>query len=142
MKFQPDTTDGVNIVTRREPGRLWIGATVFETSLLVPWRGTVRGWAPAAHAELNAGHFEAILALQPEVVVFGSGARLRFVSPLMMLTLLERRIGVETMDTAAACRTYNVLAGEGRAVVAALLLEAPAAAPPEGGQAGARPKTL
>ena len=66
-----------------------------------------------------------MLALAPELVIFGSGQRLRFVAPALLRPLIERRVGVETMDTAAACRTYNVLASEGRAVVAALLLEAP-----------------
>ena len=65
-----------------------------------------------------------MLALAPELVVFGSGARLRFPPPAWLQPLMARRIGVETMDTAAACRTYNVLAAEGRAVVAALLLGA------------------
>ena len=59
----------------------------------------------------------------PELVVFGSGTRLRFAPPALLRGLMARRIGVETMDTAAACRTYNILAGEGRRVVAALLLE-------------------
>ena len=58
-------------------------------------------------------------------MIFGSGRRLRFVAPALMRSLIERRIGVETMDTAAACRTYNVLLAEGRAVVAALLFEPP-----------------
>ena len=58
-----------------------------------------------------------------QVVIFGSGAKLRFVSPALLRGLIERGIGVETMDTAAACRTYNILAQEGRRVVAALLLE-------------------
>ena len=57
------------------------------------------------------------------MVIFGSGAKLRFVSPALLRGLIERGIGVETMDTAAACRTYNILAQEGRRVVAALLLE-------------------
>ena len=61
--------------------------------------------------------------LDPELVIFGSGVRLRFPRPEWLLDLMARRIGVETMDTAAACRTYNILAGEGRNVIVALLLE-------------------
>ena len=91
--------------------------------MLVPWRGEVQAWPPASVAQLDATHFERILALGPEVVIFGSGARLRFVPPALHRALIERRIGVETMDTAAACRTYNVLASEGRSVLAALLVE-------------------
>jgi uncharacterized protein len=68
----------------------------------------LRGWSPAG----------------PQLVIFGSGARLRFVPAALQRALIEARIGIETMDTAAACRTYNVLASEHRNVVAALLLEA------------------
>ena len=123
MKFQPDRVEGVNLVTRQEAGRIWVGTGVHAHSLLVPWRGEVRPWGAANLAELQASHFEQLLALQPELVIFGSGRRLRFVAPALYRALIEARVGVETMDTAAACRTFNVLAGEGRSVVAALLLE-------------------
>ena len=123
MKFQPDTLEGVNAITRQEPGRLWVGNTAFAHSLLVPWVGAVQAWGPLAFEALSATHFESIAALKPEVVIFGSGLRLRFVPPALMRVLIEQRVGVETMDTAAACRTYNVLASEGRSVVAALLLD-------------------
>ena len=126
MKFQPDHLAGTNVLTRHAPGELWVGSTRFDHSLLVPWTGTVVPWAPRSTDELDASHFEAVLALKPELVIFGSGPRLKFVSPALLRALIERRIGVETMDTAAACRTYNVLVAEGRAAVAALLL-APAA---------------
>lgn len=122
MKFQPDTLDGVNVITRHEPGRLWVGSTAFAHSLLVPWVGGVQPWEAASLEDLVSGHFERIAALKPEVVIFGSGPRLRFVPPGLMRSLIEQRVGVETMDTAAACRTYNVLVSEGRSVVAALLL--------------------
>jgi uncharacterized protein len=132
MKFQPESSPGVNLISRQEPGRVWVGAARYESSVLVPWSGAVRGWAVTAYAELTPTHFESILALQPEVVIFGSGGRLRFAPPQWLRALIERRIGFEAMDTAAACRTYNVLAVEGRAVVGALLLEAPAPPPAMG----------
>mgnify|MGYP006139609943 CR=1 FL=1 len=67
---------------------------------------------------------EQVLAqLQVEVVIFGSGARIRFPRPAWIVPLAQRRIGIETMDTAAACRTYNILAQEGRDVAVALLLD-------------------
>ncbi|MEK8034793.1 Mth938-like domain-containing protein [Ideonella sp. DXS29W] len=129
MKFQPDQLDGVNAISKLEAGRIWVHATAFESSVLVPWRGDVQAWPAARADELQASHFEAIVALQPELVIFGSGDKHRFVSPALYRALIERRIGVETMDTAAACRTYNVLVNEGRKVVGAFLLEpaAPAA---------------
>ena len=123
MKFQPDRLEGVNVISRLDVGRVWVNADEHASSILVPWRGPVRPWDVVAFAELRRDHFDAVLALEPEVVIFGSGARLRFVAPALQLALIERRIGVETMDSAAACRTYNVLANEGRRVVAALLME-------------------
>lgn len=128
VKFQPDTLPGTNVVTRHDADALWVGSTRFSHSVLVPWRGEVQPWAPETPAELTEAHFEAVLALAPEVVIFGSGPKLQFVKPALMRALIDRRIGVETMDTAAACRTYNVLVSEGRSAVAALLLSPPPAA--------------
>ena len=123
MKFQPDRLEGVNSISRHEPGRVWVQSQCHEASLVVPWRGPVQRWPVDRFADLSAAHFEQLLALDPELVVFGSGQRLRFVAPALTRALIERRIGIETMDDAAACRTYNVLASEGRSVVAALLIE-------------------
>ena len=122
MKFQPDTPAGVNVVTRHEPGRVWVGGSAYDHSVLLPWVGAVAPWPASAFDDLGAAHFERLLALTPELVIFGSGARLRFAPPAWLRALIERRIGVETMDTPAACRTYNVLVSEGRSAVAALLL--------------------
>jgi uncharacterized protein len=122
MKFQPERAEGVNVISRHEPQRIWVGATEHTASVLVPWQGEVLPWPAADVAGLTADHFERILALQPALVIFGSGARLQFVKPALYRALIEHHIGIETMDTAAACRTYNVLAAEGRTVVAALLI--------------------
>ena len=127
MKIQPDRFDGVNSITRHDASAIWVGSVAFGYSLLVPWQGEVLRWAPERIEQLRPAHFEQALALQPALVIFGSGARHRFVAASLMRCLIERGIGVETMDTAAACRTYNVLAGEGRAVLAALLFEPQAA---------------
>lgn len=124
MKFQPDRLEGVNAITRQEPGRVWVRAERHDGAVLVPWRGAVQRWPVERFEDLTAAHFDALLALEPEVVVFGSGTRLRFAPPALLRALMEQRVGVETMDTAAACRTFNVLASEGRCVVAALLHDA------------------
>ena len=123
MKFQPDTPTGVNVITRQDPGRVWVGPTPFETSLLVPWAGAVQRWPVHSFDGLSAEHFEQIARLDPELVIFGSGPRLCFPRPQWLQALIGRGIGVETMDTAAACRTYNVLVSEHRSVVAALIVE-------------------
>jgi uncharacterized protein len=128
MKFQPDTLDGVNVVTRHDANRLWVGNTAHTSSVLVPWRGALQAWDVPGFAALTAAHFEQIAALAPEVVILGTGARLRFPAAALMRCLIERRIGVESMDTAAASRTYNVLANEGRSVLGAFIIEASGAA--------------
>ena len=123
MKLQPDRLEGVNVISRHDAGRVWVNAVEWRSSVVVPWRGDAQAWPAARLADLTAAHFEQLLALRPELVIFGSGARLRFVPAALQRALIDRRIGVETMDTAAACRTYNVLASEGRTVAAALLVE-------------------
>ncbi len=123
MKLQPDRFDTLSI---NAYGDDWIAVNGEKKhhSLVVSSQGTCLDWDCASFAQLTQEHFDRLGADGPEVVVFGSGARLRFVAPALLRGLIARGIGVETMDTAAACRTYNILAGEGRRVVAALLLEA------------------
>jgi uncharacterized protein len=128
LKFQPDRLEGVNAISKLEAGAVWVHQTPFRSSVLVPWQGPVLPWPVPTASDLNAEHFEALLGLQPELVIFGSGERQCFISPMHYRALIERRIGMETMDTAAACRTFNVLVSEGRKVVAALLLNP---APPQ-----------
>ena len=125
MKFQPDTLAGINHITHADAAGLRVNGVAWTGSVVVPWSGAVRPWGRHAPlhsaADLLPSHFDELLDLEPEVVIFGSGARLRFVSPALYRGLIERRIGIETMDSAAACRTYTVLANEGRRAVAALL---------------------
>ncbi len=126
MKFQPDTLDGVNNITRYDVDNLRVNADLYTTSVLVPWVGQATDWNASSVEHLTQAHFDALLEFDPEVVIFGSGPKLKFVSPELYRNLIARRIGVETMDSGAACRTYTVLANEGRRVVAAILLTASA----------------
>lgn len=121
MKFQPDRAEGVNMITRHEPGRVWVGSVCFEAGVLVPWTGAPLTWPVQGFDDLSQERFTALLDLKPELVVFGSGERIRFPKPEWLRGLMQARVGIETMDTAAACRTYNVLASERRRVVAALM---------------------
>jgi len=123
MKLQSDRMEGQNAISRHSAEGVIVNGVEYRTSLLVPWRGNVIAWSARDPAALDAVDFETVAALAPEIVVFGSGTRIRFPRPAWLRPLIERRIGLETMDTAAACRTYNVLLAEGRSVVAALLFE-------------------
>ena len=124
MKMQADRMEGQNAIARHGPDGVIVNGTEFTASTIVPWRGAVEAWSVDDFDALSADHFARLAALAPELVIFGSGARLRFPKPALLQPLMARRIGFETMDTAAACRTYNVLLAEGRSVVAALLFEA------------------
>ena len=99
-------------------------AEKIDHSIVIGSRGEKFAWQCARFEDLTEEHFTRLAASQPELVIFGSGSRLRFAPPAFTRALMEKRIGLETMDTLAACRTYNVLAGEGRQVIAALLIEA------------------
>ena len=128
MKFQADHSntplihdiDGTRV-------RLADGSMVqHQGSLLLDAQsGQTQVWRPQNYADLQAIDFETIAAFQPQVVIFGSGKRLRFPSPALTRSLITARIGMETMDQRAACRTFNVLSAEGRAVLLALLIENP-----------------
>ena len=129
MKLQPDRLD-VQAILGYGPG--WVGlghngvAEKIERSIVIGSRGEKFDWNCTRFEDLTEEHFAMLAANQPELVIFGSGSRLRFPPPAFMRALMQRRIGLETMDTLAACRTYNILAGEGRQVIAALLIEADA----------------
>ncbi len=124
MKLQPDKSD-LQSISGYGPGWVAVNGERIEHSLVVGARGERFDWNCARFEDLSVAHFEQLAALKPELLIFGSGARLRFAPPALQRALMQARIGFETMDTLAACRTYNILAGEGRQVLAALLIEAP-----------------
>ncbi len=121
LKLQPDRLDGVNGINGYDARGVVVNGQIWRGGVLIPWQGDVRVWAEGGFEALATGHFEQLAALQPELVILGTGARQRFVHPNLTRALLEQRIGVECMDNPAACRTYNVLVGEGRQVIVALL---------------------
>lgn len=128
MKMRADRMEGQNAIARHGPDGVVVDGTTWTESVIVPWRGPVQPWAAPSFEALTPAHFEHLAALAPELVIFGSGPRLRFAAPPLLRALVEARIGFETMDTAAACRTYNVLLAEGRSVLAALVFASTPAA--------------
>jgi len=121
VKFHLATASG-NIVTNLGPGWVRIGATEYRENLVLTSETIVAGWAALGFDGLADTDFTILLPHKPEVVLFGAGPMIRFPHPRLTRALTDARIGLEVMDTPAACRTFNILAAEGRSVVAALLL--------------------
>ncbi|WP_434630145.1 Mth938-like domain-containing protein [Chromobacterium sp. CV08] len=120
MKMQQSLGQGKNLFTGYGDGHVLINAERHDGNLIVSG-DEIAAWAAPDFAGLAAEHFEALLAYRPEVVLFGSGRSQRFVHPRLYAALTGAGIGVESMDTQAVCRTFNILLAEDRRVVAALL---------------------
>ncbi|WP_129647163.1 Mth938-like domain-containing protein [Peristeroidobacter agariperforans] len=123
MKLTDEKIAGINLIRSYAPGEVRIGESVIRGSCLVKADQIVSDWRPQSVAELTLDDLQPALAMQPEVIVIGSGPKQEFPAPEVLGAVMSRGIGCEVMDTGAACRTYNILASEGRPVVAALLLK-------------------
>jgi uncharacterized protein len=123
MKLHSDSTQQYQTVTGYDASGVEINAQRFDYSLIVMPETAPRPWTVARFEDLQAVHFEQIALDAPDVVILGTGERQRFVHPRLIAALSSRHIGVESMDSQAACRTYNVLMGEGRKVTLALIIE-------------------
>jgi len=124
MKLYADQPANLNIVTGYGQDYVLINTQRHEGNLLITPDEVFANWAPGGFTGLIADDFVAVRNLQAQVVIIGTGARQRFPAPALLRPLIEAGIGFEVMDLPAACRTYNILANEGRKVVAALLFEA------------------
>jgi len=123
MKLQSTQTQQYQTVTGYDAGSVEINAITYRHSLLVLPESAPVVWAVANFAALSVEHFDAIAALKPDVVILGTGMKQRFAHPRLTSCLTSQRIGVECMDSQAACRTYNILMTEGRRVALALIME-------------------
>jgi len=121
LKLHADRLGHLNTVTAYGTGFVEVNKVRHSGSLIVTPALPVTPWSASSFEALCADDLAALLALEPEVVLLGTGARQRFPHPRLTRALTDARIGVEVMDTPAACRTYNILMAEGRRVVAALL---------------------
>ncbi len=122
LKLHASLPAHLNVFTSYGDGWVEVSKARHEGSILVMADRAVEEWGVASFESLAAADFERVAALDPELVLFGSGRRLRFPHPRLLAALHARGTGVETMDVHAACRTYNILLAEGRRVAAALLI--------------------
>jgi uncharacterized protein len=122
MKLSLDADSRLNLVRSYGPGEVRIGEQILRTNCIVTAQRVVADWKASSPESLQVSDLDAILALEPEIVLLGTGATQRFPSAAIRAAFLERRIALETMDLGAACRTFNILVQEERRVAAALFV--------------------
>ena len=124
MKLHPDQPKAAYHVTAHGPGFVEVAQQRYHHGVCVVADAPPRAWAEGGFDALSGADFEQLAALGAELVLIGTGERQRIPAPALLRALVARGIGFEIMSTAAACRTYNVLVGEGRRAAAALLVDA------------------
>ena len=122
MNFSQDTDETPTIIHSYTDDYLVINQTKYDCHCLLHRSGLVEPWQPKDLEQLELSDFEVILNCKPDVVILGTGESLKFPANALRHQFLQHNIGLEVMDTGAACRTYNVLLSEGRNVAAAILL--------------------
>ena len=122
MHIQLETGGQSNLIRAYVAGQITVNQDSYTRSLVVLPGQILADWSPQTFEELTAAHLAALVPLRPELVILGTGLRQRFPRAELLAPLAEAGIGWEIMDTGAACRTYNILMGEGRHVAAALMM--------------------
>lgn len=122
MKFAQDSQDEGYVVTAYDDGSVTVNGKPFTQSLIIATTKLHENWSVSSIERLQSIHIEQVLSFNPELIIIGTGSRLIFPAIEVYAPIIQRGIGVDFMDTGAACRTYNILMSEGRDVVAGLIL--------------------
>jgi uncharacterized protein len=122
MKFILDDISEGHSIQRYDRGEISVSGTICRQSCIVLPDRIITAWRPGSFFELDMEDFSFLADLAPEIIILGTGAKQHFPHPGLTEPLMKSRIGLEVMDTAAACRTYNILMSEGRRVAAALFM--------------------
>jgi uncharacterized protein len=125
MLLNPENPQYINQISAYDGNAFSVNGVRYASGLILSPDALIENWLPGGFASLRAEDLESLLALKPALVLIGTGQRQRFPAPALLRPLIEAGISPEIMDTGSACRTFNLLAGEGRRVVVAMI---PAAA--------------
>lgn len=121
MKITLDNGSAKYRIIAYESGRIRINdETILDSIIVSPEKTEL--WDIENMDSLTQHHFEYLLTYEPEILILGTGSKQRFPASNLLTPLVQAGIGLEVMNTAAACRTYNILMSEGRNVVAALFM--------------------
>ncbi len=122
MQLTLDPNRGVYTIRSYQPGEIRVNDRIITNSIILSPTEMIDPWSPRSITELTTDQLLPIIKLAPEILLLGTGEKQHFLPPMLLSEFYKQQIGVEIMDTGAACRTYNVLISEGRNVVAALLI--------------------
>lgn len=122
MRLSLDETTQSNQISHYHPDKITVNKRDYKKSLLICANKLLSPWTEHDAAQLTADDFTLLLNCKPTIIIIGTGEKLTHLDPALIADIQQQGIGLEVMDTAAACRTYNVLLSEGRDVVAGLLL--------------------
>ena len=122
MKFSEDTNAGNNVIQSYHENGININGREFSSSLVVGNRHLDTDWPISSVEQLSVDQLQKLVDLEPEVIIIGTGQRIHFPHPEIYAHVIRQGVGIEFMDTGAACRTYNVLLSEDRAVIAAIII--------------------
>jgi uncharacterized protein len=123
MKFSEADSGSGHLINGYRPGCIVIDGHDYREGLIVSPDHIIGGWGPANASDLTVEHIRALLNLSPQVIVVGTGTRQVFPNPQIYSAATECGVGIEIMDTGAACRTYNIIMAEGRKVAAGLMVD-------------------
>jgi uncharacterized protein len=123
MKLQATPSSDQHVIVAHGPGWVDIDGRHYRRSVLITPTAIDADWGPESFGALDEAHLAALADHAGDVWLLGTGSQQRFPPPQVLRVLIEAGISVEIMDTAAACRTYNILVAEGRATLAALIIE-------------------
>jgi uncharacterized protein len=122
MHIQLETGGRANLIRTYLPGQITVSQDSYTRSLIVLPGQIITDWPPQSFEELTTAHIVTLVTLRPELLILGTGQKQRFPRAEQLAPLAATGIGWEVMDTGAACRTYNILMGEGRNIAAALMM--------------------
>ena len=123
MIIQQDTSSALYQIQRYESGKIWINGQIFETSVIIRPQSLLVPWEPKNLNELNLTHFKSIFDDPPEILLLGTGQQMLIPPRELINAFIAKNIGIEFMDSKAACFTYMALACEDRSVAACILIE-------------------
>ena len=122
MKFTLESANADYVFGHYGDGKLTVNETAYNTSLIIFPDKLTTDWPVNSLEELDISHFQEIIDRQPDIALLGTGATQKFPAPPLRRALIDAGLNLEVMDTAAACRTYNLLVSEGRDVAAAVII--------------------